>query len=424
MAATKSPSHSSFSQLLESWFISSVQQAMQEYVQEKKALVIYNSSGNNDWLIKWFSPIFHKVSRDKCVWLKVVTGTEQFRYFQELFPNVKVPSICCIKEGQLIDSLYGEDAMGKFVNRLVMFIDASTPLYSERPNISEPFASPSLQSLSATSHLGAGPAETNNESSSREYQARVRRHQKLADEERKRISKLVEADAREREILRKERSLRGSSSDNKIVDHSAKESSKRHMAICTLLIKLTNGVSLKHEFNPTDTLNNVRLWVDANRTDGDHPYQFYRNIFRETFTDSQESKTLEYLELTPRSALILKPVQNEVVTRSIRDAQGPGVLLSALQNVTYWWYRSQNPTSEALASRPISQTDASSPTSSMYVSPAQSPLLGHVDSDSSEMGFPPRGSSPNVYHFENTANDDKDREPSSYTRNTVNFKDS
>ena len=74
---------------------------------------------------------------------------------------------------------------------------------------------------------------------------------------------------------------------------------------------MTDGKTLKHEFNSSETLNDVRKWVDLNRTDGDCPYSFHRGIPRVTFKDSDELKTLETLELTPRSALLLKPLETQ-----------------------------------------------------------------------------------------------------------------
>ena len=86
---------------------------------------------------------------------------------------------------------------------------------------------------------------------------------------------------------------------------------------------------MKCEFKSQDTLIDVRKWLDSEveiippaksmpsfaTTAYPYPtgYAFHRPALpRVTYLEEQESNTLANLDLTPRSALILKPTYNEV----------------------------------------------------------------------------------------------------------------
>ncbi|EGW34897.1 uncharacterized protein SPAPADRAFT_58023 [Spathaspora passalidarum NRRL Y-27907] len=98
--------------------------------------------------------------------------------------------------------------------------------------------------------------------------------------------------------------------------------------MCMLSIKLFDGSSIKQEFKSEDTLHDVRTWLDLEvgiipsnetmpafaKSSYPHPvnYAFHRPVLpRITYSEEQESQSLLELELTPRSALILKPIYHE-----------------------------------------------------------------------------------------------------------------
>jgi hypothetical protein len=65
-------------------------------------------------------------------------------------------------------------------------------------------------------------------------------------------------------------------------------STKTHLA-CTILAQ--------------DTLENVRTWIDENRTDGDQPYKLLAQFPTRHFSTGDEQKTLQSLDLVPSSTI-------------------------------------------------------------------------------------------------------------------------
>ena len=163
---------------------------------------------------------------------------------------------------------------------------------------------------------------------------------------------------------------------------------------CELAFKLTDGGLLRHKFSAGATLALVRAWVDAHRNDGTLPYQFYSSAQRATLTEAQERLTLTELDLVPRSALILKPVQT-AAAEAVGDAHGGG-LLSSLQRAVAWLVTRSAPAAAA----PTAGTASPSPASSCYASPMQSPLLKHFDCGESELSIPPTCIAPSARKFQ------------------------
>ena len=74
---------------------------------------------------------------------------------------------------------------------------------------------------------------------------------------------------------------------------------------CVVQIRQLNGQPIKGDFKPSDTLNQVAQWVDANRTDGGGPFAFQQPFPRVTYTAGDMGKTLKDLALVPRAQLLL-----------------------------------------------------------------------------------------------------------------------
>ncbi|KAF9921213.1 hypothetical protein FBU30_008793 [Linnemannia zychae] len=71
-----------------------------------------------------------------------------------------------------------------------------------------------------------------------------------------------------------------------------------------LNIRLFDGSSIRNTFKATDTLEQVRDWINANQEGEDNAYNIVQLIPPRTFTD--ESKMLRDLELCPSATLVLK----------------------------------------------------------------------------------------------------------------------
>lgn len=421
--------------MLEELWLSSVEEGVAKSMREGKILALYNSDGDDVWLKSWFKPDLQDTLAEHAVWLKIVRGTEQFRYFEQIFPSVVVPSVCFIRNGQILSTIEGEDDKSGDVGhwgKLVATLGVEE-LVSGRKSAEE---------VSKSRNLKEQVAET----TQRKYREEILKQRKQSKEERERILKLVEADKAERRV-RRESSAENPQGGQTHLQDNIKNVERLHTSDCTLLIRLTNGENIMKKFDSKVKLNDVRRWVDANRTDGDCPYAFHRNIPRVTFSESDELKTLEALDLSPRSALILKPLENTHNRLNIAEAKGPGLLGKVFNGLSSWWAasgREQNeryqsadcdenndaadnqgkPTQrfpdtisennqplDSVASSSTIREEAvtASPHSSRIDSPLYSASEFHIKHNLSELSLPSRCVTPNVHQFVNAEDEDNDR---------------
>ncbi|CAR30458.1 UBX domain-containing protein [Lachancea thermotolerans CBS 6340] len=391
-------------------FMSSVQQAVQLSLQEQKPLVVYCTEGNDNWLRSWFNRELRQQLVTTCIALKLTKGQPEYGYFEQIFPSVPVPSVCCIKEGKITG----------VVEATVVKTDGQ------------------VHRNTLLACLGHIPRNTNSESSPKQnstlkeqaaqraaqlHHEEVLKQRKVEKEERERIRRLVKADreelkAKNREPVAHERRALDSLHDNiKNTDHLTAKT-------CTLQIRLLNGHAICHQFKSNATLNSVRRWIDENRDDGDAPYVFFRSIPRESFQESDELRSLSSLQLTPRSVLILKAVENDDNNVQIIDVQGPGLLGRMFNSVTGWWNseKANEPDSDI---QQTTKPNEKSPASSKFNSPANSPYIRHqLARNPSELSLPSRPVSPNVFQFVNADdNEASDRDRKTFNGNSVKLED-
>ncbi|QLL33892.1 hypothetical protein HG536_0F02170 [Torulaspora globosa] len=416
-------------------FLSSVEEGVAKSMREGKILVLYTSAGDDVWLNSWFKSDFQSRLSRHAVWLKLVRGTDQFRYFEQIFPSVVVPSLCFIRNGQILSTIEGEEdksgGEGHW-GKLMATLGAGSELFSARKAPGE----------AKQRNLKEQVADT----AQRKYHEEMQKQRKQSKEERERILRLVEADKAERRVRRKSSEDNSQGGQRQLQDN-IKNIERLHADECTLLIRLTNGENIMKKFDSKLKLNDVRSWVDANRTDSDCPYAFHRNIPRVTFSDSDELKTLEALDLSPRSALILKPLENARSRLNIAEAKGPGLLGKVFNGLSSWWAasgREQNerhqssdceedkdvadnqgkPTQrfpdailennqalDSIASSSTIREEAvtASPHSSRIDSPLYSASDFHIKHNPSELSLPSRCVTPNVHQFVNVEDEDNDR---------------
>lgn len=207
-----------------------------------------------------------------------------------------------------------------------------------------------------------------------------------------------------------------------------------------LQIRMTDGKTLKNEFGSSETLNDVRKWVDLNRTDGNGPYSFHRSIPRVTFKDSDELKTLEALELTPRSALLLKPLDTPHSKLKVTEMEGPGILGRLYKGFSTWWggneYSVSTSQHEGSSGLNHSETRSSSlrtappdrfqqenfrepVQSSTYASPLLTPSGTRFPSETNLTTS--RSVSPNVFQFVNNDRQDDPEDPTTFNGNNVHL---
>lgn len=320
-------------------FGSSVQEAVQSSLESNKPLFILLSK--EDDVSKAFIKKFLfkeenvdegvlQVIKDRYICLKLVDQTNEMGYFREIFKKVILPSFYIVQRGQLLHMITEAMTQEEFHNKLnynptgTLAVPATVGssslnrLTRTSRTLSEDGNTPKKQRLvSASPPLGDRSADT-------KLKNKVLRKNMEAETER--IRALLKSDQKERDSLKKERSLQKEAK----LDTEEKPKQQRNSDICLLSIRLFNGKALKQDFKSTQTLNDVRSWLDTETNEeiitntSSMPsfahslipqptrYAFHRpSLPRITYSDEQEFKTLVDLELCPRSVLILKPIYDE-----------------------------------------------------------------------------------------------------------------
>ena len=396
-------------------FQESVEEAVAQSLKANKVLAVYINSGNDEWLNKWFrlSDNNQKVLTDVAVWLQLLKGSPQCDYFEQIFPDVVVPSVYLVVNGQIKSVIQGEPSVWLWKQltealEITMSVDQApeTVATDSQPQSEITIKKPKNETFK----------EQVQETSQQVYHDEVVKERKAEVEERKRILKLLEADKEERRAMETRESQM--STEPVEVHDNIKNRSILHTENCTLQIRLTNSETLTRKFKSTDTLNEVRTWVDVNRTDGDHPYAFHRNIPRMTFSESDEMKTLETLDLTPRSALTLQPLDTTTRPMNIAEMQQPGLLNKVYTGFSSWW---GGETQQAMQMRPTQNA------SNEYHMPAATrntrlENTQNVDREQSETNIASRSVTPNVFQLVNSDDIERDdKEKDTYNGNNISL---
>ncbi|CAH2354718.1 hypothetical protein CLIB1423_18S02146 [[Candida] railenensis] len=384
-------------------FGTSVQEAVSASLSQNKPLLAFLTNEqeiSQEFILKFLytegernETVVDKL-RSQFVCIKLIQGSVEFGYFQQIFQNLEVPSFYFIEKGNLLDIVNYESNPTEFpkkLERLVRYkagnrtgeqeararnpgdvgsssqLEAASPSApasthassAPQPEATAPSAeAPVSAPMAPLAHSPApstSPATTPaSDSKLQQQQQRYKKSKKEQNLETQRIRALLEADEKERRAKqREERSLKEFTQDKieqaqPVTDKPKEKTSTAK--VCKLSIKLFDGSSLIHDFLPTQTLSQVRDWLDRETEGGIIPnttssmpafaspsvpqpthYVFYRPVLpRITYTDDQEFKTLDELELCPRSALILKPIYEDLgFTKSYPNAKASGVISNA-----------------------------------------------------------------------------------------------
>ncbi|KAG7664234.1 uncharacterized protein J8A68_002248 [[Candida] subhashii] len=346
------------SQSLVDLFNTSVQEAVQATIQQNKPLFVFLAQGEADEADGISKEFLHKFVDDddniisllgqQFVLLKLLKGSTEYMFFNQIFKDLIVPSFYIVQQGKVLAIINDSNSKDHFLE-IITSLAASEAADStssqqhlpqppqsapqQQPESTSRTESPSAQqSHPVTSRAEASSMETKPTSSHerdvqkhKEQVARLRKEQR---EERNRLRALLDADRKELLLRSQEQQrLLHSNDDSEQEQLLPKTKQVSEEGICVLSIKLFDGSSIKQEFNATDKLSDVRTWLDEEiqiipsdssmpsfARNSHHPsnYAFHRPMLpRITFTKEQELSSLEELELTPRSALILKPIYYE-----------------------------------------------------------------------------------------------------------------
>ncbi|KAK5779293.1 hypothetical protein RI543_003183 [Arxiozyma heterogenica] len=457
--------------MLSNLFIESIQDAVTQSTTNDLCLVVYitdsNQSNDSDkWLKKWFQLDNIAKLKSMAIWLRIFNGSQELQYFEQIFPGVVIPSLYLIYKGQIKlllmdDPNVTDDTIKNYWNQLFDCLHSCTP----RMNTSsiDQRDSPSSSSLptssdSSNTNNNIKPSKGNKktfrqqveETTQQLYREKIEKERRLDREERDRILRLVKADRKERKAREHELHSRidnvATTTVNDNNDLSVHDNIKNeellHSVNCILQIKLTNGKSIRHTFDHKDTLNDVRKWVDLNRTDSHVPYAFHRSMPRYTFQESDELESLESLELTPRSLLILKPLETSTNKLNTSDIENPGLFGRVYNTFSAFWGGYSNNTDgnnknlndnqlNPLDMRSMNNSDLSLNDNSIITTRFDTSIFGNRYSNNNNSNTTnnnnniSRSLTPNVFHFFNTdtndnnSDDDSDKEKETYNGNNI-----
>jgi len=173
------------------------------------------------------------------------------------------------------------------------------------------------------------------------HAAALRKRQQEAREERARILKAIEDDKVARKTHQAEevaaRRLSMASEKKPDLAHLAPASQTRlatgkQSAQCALQVRLFDGSTVRNRFSSTDTLKDVRKWVDETREDGKEAYTFkvlLTPLPSKSIDATDEDKTLRELKLTPSSTLILLRVHKFAASFSSAASTRPAAAAAA-----------------------------------------------------------------------------------------------
>jgi hypothetical protein len=191
-------------------------------------------------------------------------------------------------------------------------------------------------------------------------QVKLRKQQ--ADEERKRILKRIEDDKRaRREREAEERRARQLLSGNANEDSAQNQTASIPLAQrvpkagqgdhCNLQVRLLDGSTIRTRFPSDKTLSqDVRKWIDEERTDGDAPYSFrvvLTPLPNKVIEPQEEVKSLLSLGLAPSATLVLIPTKYTAAFAHAGGVFSPvigvfstlyGVILASVGGIFGWFF--------------------------------------------------------------------------------------
>ncbi|CAX44435.1 UBX-domain (ubiquitin-regulatory domain) protein, putative [Candida dubliniensis CD36] len=333
-------------------FITSVEQAVSSTISKQKPLFVYlvtsgYTENTDTFLPKFIDEQTSAIIKSNFILLKLTQNTVEFGYFSQLFKDLIVPSFYIVNEGK-IEAVISNDTTKEEFIKIIGKLTKHTPSINNTSSHESRHTENNV--VVESSRRNHSKPSSDHDKSVRKYQEGVARMRQEKIEEKKRLRALLEADQKERKLKEQENAIAESETSTK--SPSTKQTSPSSTNSCVLSIKLFDGSTMKREFKAHDTLVDVRKWLDSEveiippaksmpsfaTTAYPYPtgYAFHRPALpRVTYSEEQESNTLADLDLTPRSALILKPTYNEVDSDKPDNDIGKTGIFRSLLNVLF-----------------------------------------------------------------------------------------
>ncbi|KAG6558024.1 hypothetical protein Mapa_000203 [Marchantia paleacea] len=342
------------------FFQGSIPQAIAEAQCKRRILVVFISGEDEESLqleqVTWQdAKVMEEIQRG-CVPLKIAGGSTDALNFSAIFPTRRVPTISIIGfTGALIQQHEGYIAPEEFVAGLQQLQNVAaagaiatilssahlaqtatnaanaedenstrTPSHESPIEPVEDSASVSSREISSPSiernSLSVEPVQTEMLSGAATNVPEIEKATPSA-----RSVGEIDVDNQALEVIKaaqKAKAKKGA--DLKAAETPAVKTSKDKTGPFLLQIRLTNSENIRGEFEATNTLRDVKSFVDRNRTDGSKSYSFVIPFPRKSLSNDDLDKSLTQLELGPRSTVMIVPnrMTSEGSTWSCATASG------------------------------------------------------------------------------------------------------
>ncbi|AEO54833.1 hypothetical protein MYCTH_2297891 [Thermothelomyces thermophilus ATCC 42464] len=197
----------------------------------------------------------------------------------------------------------------------VLLAERAARLAEQKKKDDEEAKRRAIEKGKAKAEPGASGSKTTDEQS--KHAAALKKQRQEAREERARVLKAIEDDKAARKAQQAEAAAarKLSAAWEKKPDSSTQGTTSqvrppagKQSEHCAIQVRLFDGSTIRNRFSSTDTLNDVRNWVNEARGDGKDAFTFkvlLTPMPSRTIDVTEENKTLRELELTPSSTLIL-----------------------------------------------------------------------------------------------------------------------
>ena len=304
----------------------------------KKPLVVYLSKDNSlEWLNSWVNEDIIDLinNRKACILLKIDINdlNSHYHFFKTYFKNLSN-----YEDGDYEDIFASKDNVLVIIHNNEFQYAINDEMDNHEKNellqafISDFSVEPKINSKSENKD------QSEKLDSQKVYKNEYLKAKNEERLERQRLRKLIELDRlekRERSINNK---LSFNANENEVIIEQLKDNikSKDTNNDCKLSIKTPENKNIIHTFTKEETLDDVRKYLMEE--EGIYrEFFFHRNIPRLTYKDMDEFKSLEELDLLPRSVLLIE-YKSEEHQQKLKyfDAKtyNPTGLLGFLRN---WW---------------------------------------------------------------------------------------
>ncbi|OJD28566.1 hypothetical protein ACJ73_00007 [Blastomyces percursus] len=296
--------------------------------------------------------------KSKTISLRLQAGSVEAGYLASFCPIGKVPTLVVIRNGVLREYIVSGVSEEEFKRRLKKALEAlPTPTSQTSPpaqvnSNSSPAVSTPISSRPLSTHTPDHDSESTEEqeqgASERAKRESIRAGKRRVEaaEEPERIQETSQPQAQNWRLEQRKREQQKKEERDQILERikrdnearkAREESIRASLASLTnnennppkpahqrpalkpkpdqfrLQIRLFDGSSVRSSFSPTQTIqNDVRPWLDSQRSDGDAPYnlkQILTPLPSRTISDAEEDQTLEELGLGPTANLVMVPVR-------------------------------------------------------------------------------------------------------------------